>query len=102
MTDRRPTIRVWALTAQSCVKTAFAFGREKAAEKKAADEKLAAEKAAAEKKGSHHATPVHEKKATPQIDEEEKEDETPVPVKPPVKKLPKGSEMTILHKFLRR
>lgn len=59
----------------------------------------------AEKKVSHHAAPVHEKKATPQkgeIDEEEKEDETPVPVKPPVKKLPKGSEMTILHKFLRR
>jgi hypothetical protein len=59
----------------------------------------------AEKKGSSHPAPVHEKKTVPQkqdIDEEEKEDETPVPVKPPIKKLPKGSEMTILHKFLRR
>jgi hypothetical protein len=30
------------------------------------------------------------------------EDEKPQPTKPPVKKAPKGSEMTILHKFLRR
>jgi hypothetical protein len=35
-------------------------------------------------------------------DENEKEDEKPQPTKPPVKKAPKGSEMTILHKFLRR
>jgi len=35
-------------------------------------------------------------------DEEEIEDEKPQPTKPPVKKAPKGSEMTILHKFLRR
>jgi len=35
-------------------------------------------------------------------DEEEIEDEKPQPTKPPIKKAPKGSEMTILHKFLRR
>ena len=35
-------------------------------------------------------------------DENEKEDEKPQPTRPPVKKAPKGSEMTILHKFLRR
>ena len=61
--------------------------------------------APAEKKVSHHQAPVHEKKVISpkeEIDEDEKEDETPVPVKPPLKKLPKGSEMTILHKFLRR
>jgi hypothetical protein len=58
-----------------------------------------------EKRVSHHPAPVHEKRAASQkeeIDEEEKEDETPVPVKPPARKLPRGSEMTILHKFLRR
>ena len=61
--------------------------------------------APAEKKVPHHQAPVREKKVIPskeEIDEDEKEDETPVPVKPPLKKLPKGSEMTILHKFLRR
>jgi len=61
--------------------------------------------APAEKKVPHHQAPVREKKLIPpkeEIDEDEKEDETPVPVKPPLKKLPKGSEMTILHKFLRR
>jgi hypothetical protein len=35
-------------------------------------------------------------------DDDEAEDEKPVPTRPPVKKVPKGSEMTILHKFLRR
>jgi hypothetical protein len=35
-------------------------------------------------------------------DEDEIEDEKPQPTKPPVKKAPRGSEMTILHKFLRR
>jgi len=35
-------------------------------------------------------------------DEDEIEDEKPQPTKPPVKRAPKGSEMTILHKFLRR
>jgi hypothetical protein len=39
---------------------------------------------------------------TEEPDEEEIEDEKPQPTKPPVKKAPKGSEMTILHKFLRR
>ena len=35
-------------------------------------------------------------------DEDEIEDEKPQPTKPPVKRAPRGSEMTILHKFLRR
>jgi len=35
-------------------------------------------------------------------DDEEKGDESQILTKPPVKKGPKGSEMTILHKFLRR
>jgi len=34
--------------------------------------------------------------------DEDFEEEKPVPTRPPVKKAPKGSEMTILHKFLRR
>ena len=58
-----------------------------------------------EKKATHHEAPVREKKGAlekEEIDEDEKDDETPVPTKPPVKKVPKGSEMTILHKFLRR
>lgn len=52
-----------------------------------------------------HRTIPHEKKVAPKEDVEEDEDmggERPVPAKPPVKKAPKGSEMTILHKFLRR
>jgi len=58
-----------------------------------------------EKKATHHEAPVREKKGAPReedIDEDKKDDEIPVPTKPPVKKGPKGSEMTILHKFLRR
>ena len=39
---------------------------------------------------------------TEEPDEDEIEDEKPQPTKPPIKKAPKGSEMTILHKFLRR
>ena len=35
-------------------------------------------------------------------DDDDFEDEKPQPTKPPVKKAPRGSEMTILHKFLRR
>jgi len=35
-------------------------------------------------------------------DEDEIEDLKPQPTKPPIKKAPRGSEMTILHKFLRR
>jgi hypothetical protein len=45
--------------------------------------------------------PGHESRPAP-VDEEEIEEERPVPTRPPVKKAPKGSEMTILHKFLRR
>jgi hypothetical protein len=58
-----------------------------------------------QKKTPHPEAPVHEKKGAPhdeKIEENEKDDEIPVPTKPPVKKVPKGSEMTILHKFLRR
>ena len=63
----------------------------------------------------HHATtttdkrvartdpPVHEHRAHPADEFDEDEGgETPVPAKPAIKKAPKGSEMTILHKFLRR
>jgi hypothetical protein len=58
-----------------------------------------------EKKPAHHEAPLREKKGGLQkeeIDENEMDGEIPVPTKPPVKKIPKGSEMTILHKFLRR
>jgi hypothetical protein len=58
-----------------------------------------------EKKTTHHEVPVKEKKVPPrdqEIDEEEKEDETPVATKLPSKKVSKSGEMTILHKFLRR
>jgi hypothetical protein len=52
-------------------------------------------------------TVIPERKAavparTEEPDEDEIEDEKPQPTKPPIKKAPKGSEMTILHKFLRR
>lgn len=52
-------------------------------------------------------TVIPERRPAPPIrteapDEDEIEDEKPQPTKPPVKKVPKGSEMTILHKFLRR
>jgi hypothetical protein len=58
----------------------------------------------AEKKVPPPQTAVHEKKVPPKKEtgEDKKEDETQVPPKPAVKKTPKGSEMTILHKFLRR
>ena len=58
-----------------------------------------------QKKATQHEAPVREKKGVPrdeEIDENEKDDEIPIPTKPMVKKGPKGSEMTILHKFLRR
>ena len=58
-----------------------------------------------EKKVKHHEAPVPEKKVPlrdQDLDEEEMEDETPVATKLPAKKVPKGKEMTILHKFLRR
>jgi hypothetical protein len=52
--------------------------------------------------------PPHEQPQPPRpparYDDEDEDEggEMPVPAKPPVKKAPKGSEMTILHKFLRR
>jgi len=47
--------------------------------------------------------PGHEHRPIPvDIDEDEIEEDKPVVTRPPVKKAPKGSEMTILHKFLRR
>ena len=58
-------------------------------------------------KAPAHGQPTQQRKV-PKItvstaDEDEGEhDVAPVPVKPPVKKAPPGSEMTILHKFLRR
>jgi len=58
-----------------------------------------------EKKVTRHEEPVREKKVTPRkedIDKDEKDDETPVTTRQPLKKSQKGSEMTILHKFLRR
>lgn len=64
---------------------------------------------------NRHSTTAHDKRATRtdppahehkgSHDEEFDEDEggeTPVPAKPAIKTAPKGSEMTILHKFLRR
>jgi hypothetical protein len=59
---------------------------------------------AASRKATRTDPPGHEHKpAMPNdIDDDEVEDVKPVPTRPPVKKAPKGSEMTILHKFLRR
>jgi hypothetical protein len=53
-------------------------------------------------KPSHAGATVHEKKPgkPDQVHDEEKGERRPS--KPPVRKAPKGSEMTILHKFLRR
>lgn len=47
--------------------------------------------------GHEHKPPVADADDEDAIDEEK-----PVPTRPAVKKAPKGSEMTILHKFLRR
>lgn len=49
---------------------------------------------------THTERTAHERKAQ-KIEEIDDDFEAP-PVKPPVKKTPKGSDMTILHKFLRR
>jgi hypothetical protein len=47
--------------------------------------------------------PGHEHRPIPEdIDEDEIDEDKPILTRPPVKKAPKGSEMTILHKFLRR
>ncbi|MEI7855896.1 MAG: zinc ribbon domain-containing protein [Methanomicrobiales archaeon] len=58
--------------------------------------------------GSSHA-PSSPQRKVPKImvsasddEEEDRNDAAPAPVKPPVKKAPPNSEMTILHKFLRR
>jgi hypothetical protein len=56
-----------------------------------------------DKRATRTDPPGHEHRIPPDVaDDEEAEDEKPVPTRPPVKKVPKGSEMTILHKFLRR
>jgi hypothetical protein len=59
-------------------------------------------------KAPAHTLPAHQRRV-PKItvsaadeDDEDEHDVAPAPVKPPVKKAPPGSEMTILHKFLRR
>jgi hypothetical protein len=59
---------------------------------------------------SSHALPAQQRKvpkitvSTVDDDDEDEHDvaPAPAPVKPPIKKAPAGSEMTILHKFLRR
>ena len=54
---------------------------------------------------AHRTMPSEKKPVIREVVDEEDEDlegERPVPAKPPVKKAPRGSEMTILHKFLRR
>jgi zinc-ribbon domain len=57
----------------------------------------------ADKRATRTDPPGHEHRIPLEVaDDEEDEDEKPVPTRPPVKKAPKGSEMTILHKFLRR
>ncbi|MGB7787356.1 zinc ribbon domain-containing protein [Methanoregula sp.] len=56
-----------------------------------------------DKRATRTDPPGHEHRILPDApDDEELEDEKPVPTRPAVKKAPKGSEMTILHKFLRR
>jgi hypothetical protein len=59
--------------------------------------------AVTDKRANRTDPPGHEHRVPQEpADGEEDEDEKPVPIRPPVKKAPKGSEMTILHKFLRR
>ena len=65
----------------------------------------AAGEAQASAKPAH--TPQVQQRKVPKItvstaDDDDEDDVVPAPVKPPVKKAPPGSEMTILHKFLRR
>ncbi|WAC05701.1 MAG: zinc-ribbon domain-containing protein [Methanoregula sp.] len=50
----------------------------------------------------HEAKPSHEKKSRKTEDDHDEEKPERPPAKHPAKKAPKGSEMTILHKFLRR
>jgi len=55
-----------------------------------------------------HTLPAQQRKvpkimvSTADEDDEDEDKGAPAPIKPPVKKAPPGSEMTILHKFLRR
>jgi len=58
----------------------------------------------ADRKMTRTDPPAHEQRSSRTSDDADEDEigEVPVPVKPPVKKAPKGSEMTILHKFLRR
>jgi len=53
-------------------------------------------------KPSHTAVAAREKKSGKPYEMHDEEKSERRPSKPPVKKAPKGSEMTILHKFLRR
>lgn len=56
-----------------------------------------------EKRMTRTDPPAHESRAShTDEDDEDAGGETPVVARPPIKKAPKGSEMTILHKFLRR
>jgi hypothetical protein len=56
-----------------------------------------------DKRATRTDPPGHEHRILPDAaNEEDAEEERAVPTRPPVKKAPKGSEMTILHKFLRR
>jgi hypothetical protein len=53
-------------------------------------------------KPAHEAKPSHEKKPRKVLDDDDREKPESPPAKSQAKKVPKGSEMTILHKFLRR
>ncbi len=56
-----------------------------------------------DRKATRTDPPGHEHRPMPEDEEDDEiDEERPVPTRPPIKKAPKGSEMTILHKFLRR
>ena len=55
-----------------------------------------------EKRAARTDPPPHEHRPAQEEESDEDEPEEERPVRPPVKRAPKGSEMTILHKFLRR
>ena len=67
----------------------------------------ASEEAPASSHAPAHTPPAQQRKV-PKImvstedEDEDEHDVAPAPIKPPMKKAPPGSEMTILHKFLRR
>jgi len=54
------------------------------------------------KSAKRHEQPEEAEEREPRAEPQAEKPEEPRPVKPPAKKTPKGSEMTILHKFLRR